>query len=150
MNGYEVPINISAHIGPHNGKELELMLAGDKPFAVFSAEPGMAPASVGDAGFAPYVEAGQILLFVHVDKTTGIESRRYCLPSEEWRAKLSQLLWEMCLDGTARERFTPADLHRLEGTLLAYPKESIEVFVERSAALRRQHLAAATKQSEER
>lgn len=28
-------------VGPHNGRELELMLQGDKSMALFAAEPGM-------------------------------------------------------------------------------------------------------------
>ncbi|WP_245437697.1 MULTISPECIES: hypothetical protein [unclassified Mesorhizobium] len=36
-------------IGPHNGRELELMLQGDKPMALFAAEPGMDAEDVGEA-----------------------------------------------------------------------------------------------------
>lgn len=129
-------VKASPLIGPHNGRELDLMLAGEKPFALFSAEPGMMPDQVGDADFASYVERGEILRFIHIDPTTGIESRRYCLPTEEWRAKLSELIWRMCLDGTAREIFSSSDLHRLEGALLGYSKESVEAFVARIAARR--------------
>lgn len=128
-------MEIPPGIAPHNGKELELMLSGSKPFALFTAEPNMTPEDVGDADFAPYVERGEILRFVHVDPETGIESRRYCLPNEEWRAKLSQLIWRMCLDGTVFQIFSSIDLYRLEGTLLGYSKESIEAFVARTSTL---------------
>jgi hypothetical protein len=111
------------------------MLPGEKPFAAFSAEPNMTPEQVGDADFAPYVRAGRILQFNHFDPVTGIEYRTYCLPTEEWRAKVSLLIHTMCLDGTAHRTFTTADLHRLEGTLLGYSKEGIEIFIARSLSL---------------
>ncbi len=120
-----------AGIGPHNGRELELMLSGRKPLAIFSAEPGMAPEHVGDSGFARHVERGEILFFSWVEPHFGIEWRAYCLPTEEWRAKLCLLLWKMDSDGTRRDVFTPADLSRLHGTLLGYSKEDIELFIAR-------------------
>lgn len=40
-------------IGPHNGRELEMMLRGEKPMALFAAEPGMDAEDIGDARFTP-------------------------------------------------------------------------------------------------
>ncbi|MBD8555622.1 hemin receptor [Rhizobium sp. CFBP 8762] len=135
----------TAHIGPHKNRELELMLTGHKPFATFTSEPGMTPDDVGDAAFKPYVERGDILMFVRRYSIGGdgngpraeFEQRQYCLPGEEWRAKLSALISEMCMDGRAHKLFTPDDLHRLDGTLLGYPKESIEAFIQRSRTIRK-------------
>ncbi len=127
-------------IGPHNGRELELMLSGQKPMAMFSHDPGMLPRDVGDADFGPFVERGLILKFTALDPVTATETRRYCLPTEEWRAKLSQLIHSMCLDGTAHQIFTSEELARLEGTLLGYSKESIEAFVTRASAFQRNQL----------
>lgn len=108
------------------------MLSGKKPMALFSLEPGMDPDDVGDSGFDEHVSQGRILKFVDIDSTTSVETYRYCLPTEEWRAKASALLSRMCRDGTAFETFTSADLSRLEGTLLGYSKQDIEAFVDRS------------------
>lgn len=119
----------SPHIGPHEGKELELMLSGSKPMALFWRELGMPDDHVGDSGFAKHVDEGRILKFTECEPDRSIETYRYCLPTEEWRAKLSTLISRMCTDGTAFEIFTPHDLGRLEGTLLGYSKESIEAFV---------------------
>ncbi len=116
-------------VGPHNGRELELMLQGDKPMALFAAEPGMDADDIGDAGFEPFVEEGHILKFAQIDPETSVEERRYCLPTEEWRCKLSLLISRMCRSGEAFDTFTSNDLARLEGALLGYSKEDIEVFV---------------------
>ncbi len=116
-------------VGPHNGRELELMLQGDKPMALFAAEQGMDAEDIGDAGFAPFVDDGRILKFTHFDPETSVEDRRYCLPTEEWRCKLSLMISLMCRRGDAFDVFTSNDLARLEGTLLGYSKEDIEAFV---------------------
>lgn len=122
-------MKIPVGIGPHNGIELKLMISGEKPLAVFTAEPGMSPEYIGDLEFIPYVESGEIIKFSDCDKESGVEWRLYCLPSEEWRAKLSLMILKSCRDGDVRKIFTVSDLHRLEGTLLGYSKESIEMFV---------------------
>lgn len=123
-------------VGPHNGRELELMLQGDKPMALFGAEPGMDAEDVGDTGFAPFVEEGRILKFTHIDPKTSVEDRRYCLPREEWRCKLSLLISRMCRSGEAFDIFTSNDLARLEGTLLGYSKEDIEAFIAHAASMK--------------
>ncbi|MGX9571271.1 hemin receptor [Mesorhizobium sp. f-mel] len=116
-------------IGPHNGRELEMMLRGEKPMALFAAEPGMDAEDIGDTRLTPYVAEGYILKFSHFDPATSIEERRYCLPTKEWRCKLSLLISRMCRSGEAFDVFTSNDLARLEGTLLGYPKEDIEMFI---------------------
>ena len=123
-------------VGPHNGRELELMLQGDKPMALFGAEPGMDAEDVGDTGFAPFVEEGRILKFTQIDPKTSVEDRRYCLPTEEWRCKLSLLISRMCRSGEAFDIFTSNDLARLEGTLLGYSKEDIEAFIVHAASMK--------------
>ena len=89
---------------------------------------------IGDAHFKPFVDEGRILKFSHIDPETSIEERRYCLPTEEWRCKLSQLMSRMCRTGEAFDVFTTNDLARLEGALLGYPEESIEAFIAHAAS----------------
>ncbi|MGX5849553.1 hemin receptor [Mesorhizobium sp. PL10] len=125
---------VSPGVGPHNGRELELMLQSDKPMALFAAEPGVNAEDVGDAGFKPFVEEGRILKFTQIDPRTSVEERRYCLPTEEWRCKLSSLISRMCRSGEAFDVFTSNDLARLEGALLGYSKEDVEVFVAHAAS----------------
>lgn len=119
-------------VGPHNGRELQMMLRGEKPMALFSAEPGMDAEDVGDADFQPFVEERRILKFSQTDPETSVEERRYCLPTEEWRCKLSQMISQMCRSGKAFDVFTTNDLARLEGTLLGYTKDSVEAFIAHS------------------
>lgn len=128
-------------IGPHSGKELELMLAGEKPLAFFSVDPGQETDHVGDTGFAPYVESGRIRFFskrtrLEVKHPRGriieIEWRAYCLPTEEWRAKLMLGLYA---EGFSAMQLSPEDMARLGGTLLGYSKADVEAFVTRQARL---------------
>lgn len=121
-------------VGPHNGRELELMLQGDKSMALFAAEPGMDADDIGDAGFAPFVDEGRILKFTQIVPKTSVVERCYCLPTEEWRCKLSLLISRMCRSGEAFDIFTSNDLARLEGALLGYSKEDVEVFVAHAAS----------------
>lgn len=112
--------------GSHNGRELQLMLSGSKPMASFVAEDVVPADLVGDAEFAPFVESGQIIKHVYRNSEFGFEMRSYCLPTEEWRGKLHnliyQLTWERKIDGV----FNREDRERIEGFLLGYSKEDIE------------------------
>lgn len=54
------------------------MLQGDKPMALFQAEPGMDSDDIGDADFEPFVKDGRILRFTTIDSGTSVEERRYC------------------------------------------------------------------------
>lgn len=130
-------------IGPHNGKELDLMLSGDKPLAFFSVEPGMKAEHVGDADFAPHVESGRIRFFSksteyrvgsHLNaRLIEIEWRAYCLPAHEWRAKIILALHSEAPGErvSIRDQLSPEDMARMNGTLLGYSADDIEAFVGR-------------------
>ncbi|CAN7248025.1 hemin receptor [Pararhizobium sp. LjRoot235] len=120
-NGYPL-------IGPHVARELELMLAGVKPMAMFSVEPGMAPEYTGEQ-FEPYVEKGIFVKFTAPGSAPLIERRWYCLPGEEWRGKLSLMIYEALESDTKNSNFTSSDLHRIDGYLLGYSKECVEYFI---------------------
>ncbi|MER8657551.1 hypothetical protein [Mesorhizobium sp. M0847] len=62
-------------VGPHNGRELELMLQGDKSMALFAAEPGMDADILAMQGFAPFVDKGRILKFTQIVPKTSVEER---------------------------------------------------------------------------
>lgn len=117
-------------ISPHQGRELELMLKGEKPLAKFAADGGITPEELGDADFAPYVSSGQIRKFTFSQYNGLVEWRLYCLPGEEWRAKLSIMLIEKSSDEYIRKNFTENDLHRMDGNLLGYSQNDIEFFIE--------------------
>lgn len=129
INRVEV-MEANGKIGPHQGIELKLMLEGKKPLAKFAADNGITAEQLGDADFAPYVKSGRIKQFT-VQKFDGfVEWRIYCLPGEEWRAKLCVLMLEKGDDPYFRKLFDENDLHRIDGALLGYEKTDVEFFIE--------------------
>lgn len=116
-------------IAPHHGIELELMLKGEKPLAKFAADNGITAEELGDAEFAPYVAAGRIKKFVIARHNGLVEWRIYCLPGEEWRAKLCILMIEKARAPYFRDLFNEDDLHRIDGYLLGYKPSDIEHFI---------------------
>jgi hypothetical protein len=115
-------------IGPHVGRELQLMLAGQKPMAKFTIEEGMDPKYCG-VEFEPHVASGRFIKFSTTGNPPIVERVWYCQHGEEWRAKLDQVIEEKLLDGTVWNAFTSADLARVDGFLLGYSKTCIEHFV---------------------
>ena len=73
-------------LGPHNDRELELMLAGRKPAAMFDEF----AADLYADDFPPHVAAGRILkiarYFPDANPRHDIRRTVYVLPGEEWRA----------------------------------------------------------------
>src|SRR5262249_28065199 len=113
---------------PHDGRELGLMLAGVKPLARFAREPGKAARfRQVEARFRPYVKSGALRRFVF--KGDEFDRVYYCLPTEEWRVKLLELI-DMALE-TGTHDFTIYDLQRIDGAMLGYSKEDVEFFVAR-------------------
>lgn len=104
--------------GPHRGRELELLLAGSKPMARFTAEPNYRPDC---SAFDVHIAAGAI---EHVAIADGpIERLYYHLPGEAWRVRLAETALKYDLGLSAE------DLHRLDGFLLGYAKPDVDSFV---------------------
>lgn len=114
-------------IKPHEGRELSLMLDGSKPLARFTREVGAKTYAEVDAAFKPYVKRGTVQRFAF--KSGGVERIYFCLPTEEWRVKLLELI-DTALEIGAHE-FTIYDLHRIDGALLGYSKADVEFFIAR-------------------
>jgi len=120
-------------IKPHEGGELELMLKGKKPLARFALEHDAPQAHAAtEAAFRPHVERGTLQRFQF--KGEDFDRVYYCLPTEEWRVKLLELV-DKALEVGVHD-FTIYDLHRLDGTMLGYTKTDIEFFI---ANWRRHH-----------
>lgn len=124
-------------IGPHEGKELALMLAGEKSLAMFHdviPEHGdIAEEIIPEQAFAPHVAAGQIKRF-----SKDIESARkggviryvcFTLPNEEWRAEY--ILWFKSEFFSGRLDHDPAH-DEIIGKLLSYTDEDIREFLNQS------------------
>lgn len=121
-------------IGPHEGREVELMLAGEKPLAYFYAfvdEPHIIP----DAEFEPYVRDGTLVkrewtvdLPPDGRDLSPFRHVLLALPAETWRIEAAFKI----IDGHARgiRKYAREDNARM-GRLLGYPEEAIAFFVDR-------------------
>ncbi len=86
-------------IGPHEGKELDLMLSGAKKLAVFhdAIQENQRPpeAIIPEQTFAPYVDNGTFTRIEYLvrDAKNGLDILYVCFtpPDETWRAKA--FLW---------------------------------------------------------
>ena len=109
------------HIGPQEGKYLNLMLRGIKPATVISTE-------AEKALFEPYIKDGTVKV---VAKDGGEYDNWYLtLPGEEWRGKKLQQLF-IKIRGV-RDRYDIEGEKVLDakiGRLLGLPKESIRYFL---------------------
>lgn len=116
-------------VGPHEGKELGLMLAGTKPLAMFS-DVVEGAFWFPEADFAPHVAAGRILRFEDVTppRADGYAIRRlfYCLPGEEWRVEAARELQDR---PAHRDQPWTDEYDRAMGRLLGYREKDIEAFL---------------------
>lgn len=115
-------------VGPHEGRELELMLAGVKPMAMFyDAVP--ATVDLPEADFAPHVAAGRIAMReeIYQSARTGHATRYlyYALPNEIWRI---DALHSMQSNFYAGRPATDEDDIEI-GRLLGYSEADIQCFV---------------------
>lgn len=122
-------------IGPHEGRELELMLAGRKPLAMFyDAVPPTV--DLPEADFAPHVAAGRIVMREEIYKSarTGNATRYlyYALPQEAWRI---DALHSMQSGFYAGRPATDEDDTEI-GRLLGYSETDIKAFIEWRQRLR--------------
>jgi len=129
-------------IGPHEGREIALMLAGKKPLAYFYGfvgETGIIP----DAEFEPHVQAGTLVKREWIvtlppppDGRTLPPFRHVllALPEDAWRIDAA---FEVIngYDGDRRRRGEDARVRM--GRLLGYSEEAIAFFVKRCEAQRR-------------
>lgn len=120
-------------IGPHEGRELELMLKGEKHFALFHdaiPEDGMiAEDIIPDQAFAPHVVQGTIKRFSK-DHNDGKHVIRYvCFTStdNEWRAQAFFHFHDEALSG--RRPFD--DVYEyVVGRLLGYSEKDIAHYLD--------------------
>lgn len=121
-------------IGPHEGQELVLMLAGEKSLAMFHdalPDNDVIPEEIiPERAFAPHVQQGRIKRFAEDIRNAknGRTMRFVCftLPGHEWRAHC--VLW------LKREFFTGRLDHHPEhealiGRLLGYNEADIAAFL---------------------
>lgn len=135
------PNPISPLIGPHEGRELALMLEGRKKLAVFHEMADRADAMpeevIPEKAFAPHVAAGCIIRR-SADIPTSQGAIRYicfCLPDEEWR--IDAFLFIKADAIRHRQIYAGAD-DVLVGRLLSYTDEEINTFLKNRTNLKTQ------------
>ena len=128
----DVP-NILKGIGPHEGRELELMLAGKKPAAMFNEDlpEGF---TMPDVLFAPYVESGRVItkeIMISFSKHPQLALRYFffAIPGEEWRMdrliEIHRLIHEQ---GSPTTRELETEI----GQLLGYQGRDIQAYLDHS------------------
>ncbi len=120
-------------IGPHEGQELKLMLAGKKHLAAFSdvvPDDGIIHEQIiPEEKFKPYVDSGQIIRqSTEFKKPGGYLLRIVCFitPNEMWRAKTYIYLRKKIYFKEIRYTDT---LDEIFGDLLGYSQEDIQHFL---------------------
>lgn len=118
-------------VGPHEGRELDLMLRGEKPLAMFCdiVPPGY---DWPDAAFAPHVAAGRIimkdLLTPTPDGRHTVRHLYYALPDEAWRIDaIHALVATGGQDGNGNADRTETEARI--GRLLGYREADIQAFL---------------------
>lgn len=132
LNHYDVHMknDLAVGIGPHEGRELELMLAGKKPLAMFHDDipDDMEPPEVS---FDFYVKKGRLVkqeIVLPISPQTESTLRYYffSLPGEEWRmARLIEIQRGFFEDGVQ----TTPELEIEIGRLLGYDDTDVQAFI---------------------
>lgn len=123
-------------IGPHNLRELELMLAGAKPAAMFS-DAITCRDIIPEEDFAPHVAAGRIVkrevILKSLDHHPDSICIYYALPGEEWRIDALHAICEAL--HFKRRRPTLQD-HIDHGRLLGYSADEIAAYIKHTKLIR--------------
>lgn len=133
LTGSEPPPALPPGVGPHEGRELDLMLSSAKPLAMF-CDVGPAGSEGWDypeARFAPHVAAGRLVMRevcqTLSDGRGNVRHLYYALPTEAWRLDAAHALNEAT--------FAPGDPAAHEacarlGRLLGYRETEIRAFLD--------------------
>lgn len=117
-------------VGPHDDRELELMLAGKKPLAMFY-EAVTLPISdfYPEEDFLPHVAAGRLIrrdeIYQNLNHPIAALYVYYALPGEEWRIDEMHALQ---LKSHAGGPWTKDD-ERRTGFLLGYSEDEIQAWL---------------------
>lgn len=141
MRGKAAPLdfdNPPPEIGPHEDRELELMLSGEKPLAYF-CELTRADFEWPDEEFEPYVQSGQILKreVLHTETILGVDEEIrflfYALPGEEWRIDKAHANRMRGNENGIETEFDSREM----GALLGYTDHQIDVYISWCAAIKK-------------
>jgi hypothetical protein len=133
MSGSETARQKPSFLGPHEGRELEFMLAGKKHLSYFFFETGAAfPKEIEfDAhvarGFLVKDEFVEQFISPEDGQETSARDILYATASEAWRIPAMRMIQAIY------RRLGPGwrpDLERAVGSLLGYDPEDVEAFIE--------------------
>ena len=121
-------------VGPHEGRELELMLSGKKPLAMFCDAVGYAHWFPEDS-FAPYVAEGVLVRWetTYHPPSPAVPSRcvYFARTGEEWRIKKIHRIQE---EIHVERQPATAGRERDIGRLLGYSETQIDLYLELNRA----------------
>ncbi|MBN9596767.1 MAG: hypothetical protein J0G36_15605 [Afipia sp.] len=122
-------------LGPHEGRELDLMLAGKKHLSRFDFEDGALP-TFPQKEFEQKVADGLFLKDEQIEEYLAPDGSKivmrkvlYATISEAWRIPAMR----MVDDAYQNLPGWRADLERLIGSLLGYNSKDVELFIQRLA-----------------
>jgi hypothetical protein len=134
MNGSVEDDTTPPFVGPHDGRELELMLEGKKPLSMFSADDAVEYENYPDERFDTLTSEGRFVKEVRIRKlvlVNGEEMRArrtlYATASEAWRIPAMLMIQDIYATLTPGRR---PDLERAIGWLLGYDRSDVELYVE--------------------
>ena len=130
----------------HTGRELSLMLRGEKPLAMFYAEVSELPEEdlIPEDAFGPHISSGkfvrgEFILDMGYAEPLGrnalIKYVLFAQSAEAWRIPAMRLLKE-CFS-KSKCRWNEA-LERIEGTLLGYTDEEIAAWIKHQTLWKRE------------
>ena len=122
-------------LGPHEGRELELMLAGKKHLSEFTFEEGIEREIFPERQFDLHVAGGFLIKDVRGEQYVSRDGEEisarsilYATASEAWRIPAMRMIQDIyCSMGPG---WRP-DLERVIGSLLGYDRNDVELFIER-------------------
>lgn len=127
----ERELQIPDGVGPHEEKELELLLAGKKPAAKFC---DIIPASFdwGEKDFEPYVQVGRLVKREWIFEKDGYTSRfiYFALPHKKDHIDKLYEIDRSYIDGPQKNETEMDEDDILTGQLLGYSEEEISIFLQ--------------------
>jgi hypothetical protein len=117
-------------VGPHEGRELELMLAGEKPLAMFGDAVG-STYEVPEIDFAPFVADGTFVRreVIYYTPAPGLALRfvYFARAGEEWRIEAMHRIKQRLF---VHKESTNLETEREIGRLLGYSDTDIDDYLE--------------------
>lgn len=125
---------MAGRLGPHEGREFELMMAGEKKLAFFSYTSRDDPEDFVPSEFEELARQGRLARIEYVTDIKDTPFRAHALfftpPGEEWRARIFRLMSELFGRKDLPVPLSFEDLAQLEGLLLGYDRADVDYFIE--------------------